>query len=235
MPNAFDFSTSPVRLPRRGRAADRSRQRRHRLLPRGRGAPRAGQPNRRTCSSSSRAMCRSSTRMRLVATYGPDDCFDGRSLVAGRASSRFVAAEEVVAYAAGQGRRQRADLAQCHVRRVAVLRPVEQARRPGAAPQPARDAGADDVAGRRGVPAAGARRRRRRPTSSRWPRRDAGAARQQRAGARRRPAGHLHQHRAAARDRRRPAACTRWPVRELATLRAGDVSRPTRRCSTRSR
>lgn len=34
----------------------------------------------------------------LVATYGPQDCFDGRSLVAGRASSRFVAAEEVVAY-----------------------------------------------------------------------------------------------------------------------------------------
>jgi CBS domain-containing protein len=34
----------------------------------------------------------------LVATYGPHDCFDGRSLVAGRASSRFVAAEEVVAY-----------------------------------------------------------------------------------------------------------------------------------------
>ncbi len=34
----------------------------------------------------------------LVATYGPDDCFDGRSLLAGRASSRFVAAEEVLAY-----------------------------------------------------------------------------------------------------------------------------------------
>jgi len=34
----------------------------------------------------------------LVSTYGPNDCFDGRSLVAGRASSRFVAAEEVVAY-----------------------------------------------------------------------------------------------------------------------------------------
>jgi CBS domain-containing protein len=34
-----------------------------------------------------------------IAVYGPDDCFDGRSLVAGRASSRFVAAEEVVAYA----------------------------------------------------------------------------------------------------------------------------------------
>src|SRR6185295_4311155 len=34
----------------------------------------------------------------LVATYGPNDCFDGRSLVAGRASSRFVAAEDVVAY-----------------------------------------------------------------------------------------------------------------------------------------
>jgi len=34
----------------------------------------------------------------IVATYGPHDCFDGRSLVAGRASSRFVAAEEVLAY-----------------------------------------------------------------------------------------------------------------------------------------
>ena len=34
----------------------------------------------------------------LVATFGPDDCFDGRSLVVGRASSRFVAAEEVLAY-----------------------------------------------------------------------------------------------------------------------------------------
>ena len=34
----------------------------------------------------------------LVATFGPDDCFDGRSLISGRASSRFVAAEEVVAY-----------------------------------------------------------------------------------------------------------------------------------------
>ena len=34
----------------------------------------------------------------LVATYGPDDCFDGRSLISGRASSRFVAAEEVLAY-----------------------------------------------------------------------------------------------------------------------------------------
>jgi CBS domain-containing protein len=33
-----------------------------------------------------------------VAGYGPADCFDGRSLIAGRASSRFVAAEEVVAY-----------------------------------------------------------------------------------------------------------------------------------------
>ncbi|MDY7509251.1 DUF294 nucleotidyltransferase-like domain-containing protein [Ralstonia wenshanensis] len=34
----------------------------------------------------------------LIATYGPDDCFDGRALVAGKASSRFVAAEEVVVY-----------------------------------------------------------------------------------------------------------------------------------------
>ena len=33
-----------------------------------------------------------------VTTFGPSDCFDGRSLVAGRASSRFIAAEEVVAY-----------------------------------------------------------------------------------------------------------------------------------------
>lgn len=31
-------------------------------------------------------------------SYGPDDCFDGRALVAGRASSRFVAVEEVVTY-----------------------------------------------------------------------------------------------------------------------------------------
>ncbi len=34
----------------------------------------------------------------LVASYGPDDCFDGRALVSGQASSRFVAATEVVAY-----------------------------------------------------------------------------------------------------------------------------------------
>jgi len=34
----------------------------------------------------------------IVATYGPDDCFDGRGLVAGRTSSRFQAAEEVVSY-----------------------------------------------------------------------------------------------------------------------------------------
>lgn len=34
----------------------------------------------------------------VVATFGPDDCFDGRGLVAGRTSSRFVAAEEVIAY-----------------------------------------------------------------------------------------------------------------------------------------
>ena len=34
----------------------------------------------------------------IATTYGPDDCFDGRSLVAGKVSSRFVAAEEVVAY-----------------------------------------------------------------------------------------------------------------------------------------
>lgn len=34
----------------------------------------------------------------VVATFGPDDCFDGRGLVAEKVSSRFVASEEVVAY-----------------------------------------------------------------------------------------------------------------------------------------
>jgi CBS domain-containing protein len=34
----------------------------------------------------------------LLHTYGPDDTFDGRGLVAGRVSSQFVAAEEVLAY-----------------------------------------------------------------------------------------------------------------------------------------
>ncbi len=34
----------------------------------------------------------------MLATYGPDDCFDGRGLVAGRVSSRFTVAEELVAY-----------------------------------------------------------------------------------------------------------------------------------------
>ncbi|WP_157263414.1 DUF294 nucleotidyltransferase-like domain-containing protein [Azohydromonas aeria] len=34
----------------------------------------------------------------VLATYGPDDTFDGRALVAGRVTSRFVAQEEVLAY-----------------------------------------------------------------------------------------------------------------------------------------
>lgn len=34
----------------------------------------------------------------VQASYGPDDCFDGRSLIAGRASSRFIAAEELLVY-----------------------------------------------------------------------------------------------------------------------------------------
>lgn len=34
-----------------------------------------------------------------VASYGPDDCFDGRALVAGRSANRFMAREEVLAYA----------------------------------------------------------------------------------------------------------------------------------------
>lgn len=33
-----------------------------------------------------------------LATYGPDDCFDGRGLVAGHVSSRFVVAEELLVY-----------------------------------------------------------------------------------------------------------------------------------------
>ena len=34
----------------------------------------------------------------VVGSYGPDDCFDGRALMAGQVGSRFVAAEEVLAY-----------------------------------------------------------------------------------------------------------------------------------------
>ena len=34
----------------------------------------------------------------VINTYGVDDCFDGRGLVAEKVTSRFVAAEEVVAY-----------------------------------------------------------------------------------------------------------------------------------------
>jgi CBS domain-containing protein len=34
----------------------------------------------------------------LITTYGPDDTFDGRGLVAGKVSGRFLASEEVVAY-----------------------------------------------------------------------------------------------------------------------------------------
>jgi CBS domain-containing protein len=34
----------------------------------------------------------------VLATYGPDDCFDGRGLVAGKISSKFIASEEVLTY-----------------------------------------------------------------------------------------------------------------------------------------
>ncbi|MFM7026924.1 MAG: 3'-5' exonuclease [Limnohabitans sp.] len=34
----------------------------------------------------------------IVATYGPNDVWDGRALVAGRSSLRFVASEELLAY-----------------------------------------------------------------------------------------------------------------------------------------
>jgi CBS domain-containing protein len=33
-----------------------------------------------------------------VAIYGPDDCFDGRGLIAGKVSSQFIASQEVVSY-----------------------------------------------------------------------------------------------------------------------------------------
>ena len=33
-----------------------------------------------------------------VAVFGPDDCFDGRGLMAGKVSSQFIASEEVVSY-----------------------------------------------------------------------------------------------------------------------------------------
>ena len=78
-----------------------------------------------------------------------------------------------------------ADRAQRDVRRAAVLGPVEQARRAGAAPQPARAAVADDVEGRGGLPAPGSCRRGRHRHRRRRAR-DAGRAREQRAGARRR-------------------------------------------------
>jgi len=38
----------------------------------------------------------------IVATYDIDDCFDGRGLVAGKSSSQFLAAQEVVAYQLGR-------------------------------------------------------------------------------------------------------------------------------------
>ena len=34
----------------------------------------------------------------VVATFGPEDCFDGRGLVAGKISSKFIATEEVLTY-----------------------------------------------------------------------------------------------------------------------------------------
>ena len=34
----------------------------------------------------------------VITTYGPDDTFDGRGLVAAKTSSKFIAQEEVVAY-----------------------------------------------------------------------------------------------------------------------------------------
>ena len=106
MPNAFDFSSSPFD----GLDADEQRVVRdavdiayfregETILDPG---DRAVAPVRR--HQGPRLAIR---RDELVATYGPHDCFDGRSLVAGRASSRFVAAEEVLAYELAEGRGQR--------------------------------------------------------------------------------------------------------------------------------
>ena len=98
MPNAFNFSASPFDCLDARRATAGARQRRHRLLPRRRDDPRAGHradaPVRRH-QGPCRAVRRATRSSRPTAA---DDCFDGRALVAGRASSRFVAAEEVLAY-----------------------------------------------------------------------------------------------------------------------------------------
>ena len=96
-----------------------------------------------------------------VATFAADDCFDGRALVTGRASSRFVATEEVLAYQLAKAAVNALIAGNATFGALLFCRPVGQARRDRGAPQPARDAGADDGARRSGLPAAGARRRRR--------------------------------------------------------------------------
>ena len=176
--------------------------------------------SRRTCSSSSRATSRSSTAQELVATYGPEDCFDGRSLVAGRASSRFVAAEEVVAYQLAKAAvntliscnatfgallfsdlsTKLGALAQRHSQRELHVLTMSRVDEAFLRPAHVVDGAASivDVAAR-----------------------DAGAPHQQRAGARRRAARHLHQHRAAARGRRRTAAAVAGGARD-GHLQAGD-------------
>jgi hypothetical protein len=84
---------------------------------------------------------------KVVATYGPDDCFDGRGLVAGKVSSRFVAAEEVVAYQLAKQAVSDLIAEQRHLWRAAVLRPVQQAQCPVGAAKPARAAVAGHGAG----------------------------------------------------------------------------------------
>ena len=63
-----------------------------------------------------------------LASYGPNDCFDGRARVAGRASSRFVAAEEVLAYQLAKAivqsiRDQRLSLAQFLIKNLPIFDP----------------------------------------------------------------------------------------------------------------
>ena len=98
MPNAFDFSASPFdcldaaeqRVVRDSVDIAYFRDDETLLDPR----HRAVAPVRRHQGP------RLAVRRRRAGGHAtaPNDCFDGRSLVAGRASSRFVAAEEVVAY-----------------------------------------------------------------------------------------------------------------------------------------
>ena len=63
----------------------------------------------------------------VITTYGPDDTFDGRSLMAGKVGNRFVATEEVVAYQLAKKAVTDSDCLQCQFWCAAVCRPERQA------------------------------------------------------------------------------------------------------------